>query len=46
MIEVSELKKVFPLTKQQRSELQTTESFSTAVDSISFSCQPPTATHS
>ena len=39
MIEVSELKKVFPLTKQQRSELQTTESFSTAVDSISFSCQ-------
>jgi sodium transport system ATP-binding protein len=40
MIEVTELKKIFPLSKQQKSELQTTEKFSVAVDSISFSCQP------
>lgn len=40
MIEVTDLKKIFPLTKQQKSELQTDESFSVAVDSISFSCQP------
>ena len=40
MIEVNELKKIFPLTKQQKSELQTSDNFSIAVDSISFSCQP------
>jgi len=40
MIEVTELKKIFPLTKQQKSELQTSDNFSIAVDSISFSCQP------
>ena len=40
MIEVTDLKKIFPLTKQQKSELQTDENYSTAVDSISFSCQP------
>ena len=40
MIEVTELKKIFPLTKQQKNELQTSDNFSVAVDSISFSCQP------
>jgi len=40
MIEVNELKKIFPLTKLQKSELQTSDNFSIAVDSISFSCQP------
>ena len=40
MIEVTELKKIFPLTKQQKNELQTSNNFSVAVDSISFSCQP------
>lgn len=40
MIQVTELRKIFPLSKQQKSELQTTENFSVAVDSISFSCQP------
>jgi sodium transport system ATP-binding protein len=40
MIEVNELRKVFPLTKQQKTELQTTENHSVAVDSISFTCQP------
>ena len=40
MIEVNELRKIFPLTKQQKLELQTTENHSVAVDSITFTCQP------
>jgi sodium transport system ATP-binding protein len=40
MIQVNELRKIFPLSKQQKSELQTQENHSVAVDSISFTCQP------
>lgn len=40
MIEVNELRKIFALTKQQKTDLQTTENHSVAVDSISFTCQP------
>lgn len=40
MIKVNELRKVFPLTKQQKNEYQTADNYSVAVDSISFTCQP------
>ena len=40
MIIVENLTKQFQLSKQQRKELATDASFITAVDNISFSCQP------
>lgn len=40
MIEIHNLRKEFALSKQQRKELNTSESISTAVDDISFSCKP------
>jgi sodium transport system ATP-binding protein len=40
MIEVKDLHKEFPLSKQQKAEIQTSEKVSIAVDSISFTCQP------
>jgi len=40
MIDIQNLKKEFILSKQQRKELNTTNSKSVAVDGISFNCQP------
>ena len=40
MIQVSELRKEFKLNKRQRQELQTKERTTTAVNNISFKCQP------
>jgi len=40
MIEIHNLRKEFALSKQQRKELNTSESIATAVDEISFSCKP------
>lgn len=40
MIEIKNLSKHFPLSKAQRKELNTTDTFLKAVDDISFSCQP------
>lgn len=40
MIEIQNLTKRFELTKQQRKELDTTEKFATAVEDVSFTCQP------
>ncbi len=40
MIEVTHLRKEFHLTRQQRKELKTTNDRSTAVNGISFTCQP------
>lgn len=40
MIEVTDLRKEFSLSKQQRKELNTTDSKAIAVNGISFTCQP------
>lgn len=40
MIEVSDLRKEFILSRHQRKELNTTESKAVAVDGISFKCEP------
>ena len=40
MIEISDLRKEFTLSKQHRKELNTKDSISTAVDSVSFNCKP------
>jgi sodium transport system ATP-binding protein len=40
MIEVSDLRKEFILSKQQRKELNTKDSNAVAVDGISFKCEP------
>ena len=40
MIEINNLSKEFVLSKQQRKELNTSEKIATAVDDVSFSCQP------
>ena len=40
MIEIKDLRKEFILSKQQRKELNTTDSIATAVDGISLNCQP------
>lgn len=40
MISVAQLTKDFPLSRQQRKELDTTDSFYRAVDHISFTCHP------
>ena len=40
MIEISDLRKEFVLTRQQRKELNTKETKSVAVDGVSFTCQP------
>ena len=40
MIEVEKLYKEFSLTSKQKKELDTNESISVAVDSVSFTCQP------
>lgn len=40
MIEVQNVSKAFKLSKQQRKELQTTDKSITAVDNVSFTCQP------
>lgn len=40
MIEVSNLRKEFVLSRQQQKELNTSDKKSTAVDNISFTCQP------
>lgn len=40
MIEVSNLRKEFILSRQQQKELNTTDKKSIAVDNISFTCQP------
>ena len=40
MIEIENLKKEFVLSKQQRKELNTADKIATAVDDISFNCQP------
>lgn len=40
MIEVSDLRKEFILSRQQRKELNTTDSKAVAVDGISFKCEP------
>ncbi|MBL4862254.1 MAG: ATP-binding cassette domain-containing protein [Crocinitomicaceae bacterium] len=40
MIEISELSKEFILSKQQRKELNTTDSKAVAVDGVSFTCKP------
>jgi sodium transport system ATP-binding protein len=40
MIEVSDLRKEFLLSKQQKKELNTKESKAIAVDGVSFNCQP------
>lgn len=39
MIEINNLTKQFTLTKQQRKELSTNETITTAVDNVSFTCQ-------
>ena len=40
MIEVTDLRKEFTLSRQQRKELNTTDTKAVAVDGISFTCQP------
>lgn len=40
MIEISDLRKEFVLSKQQRKELNTKEPIATAVDGVSFNCKP------
>lgn len=40
MIEISDLRKEFILSKQQRKELNTKEKIATAVDGVSLTCQP------
>jgi len=40
MIEVTDLRKEFSLSRQQRKELNTTDSKAVAVNGISFTCQP------
>ena len=40
MIEVSDLKKEFILSRQQRKELNTKDNKAVAVDGISFKCEP------
>lgn len=40
MIEISDLRKEFILTRQQQKELNTTEKKSIAVDNINFTCKP------
>ena len=40
MIEVSDLRKEFTLSRQQRKELNTNETTAVAVDGISFTCKP------
>jgi len=40
MIEVSDLRKEFILSRQQRKELNTKESTAVAVDGVSFKCEP------
>ncbi len=40
MIEINDLRKEFILSKQQKKELNTKEAIATAVDGISFNCQP------
>ena len=40
MIKVENVSKIFTLSKKQQKELATTEKTTTAVDSISFECQP------
>ena len=40
MIEISDLRKEFVLSKQQRKELNTKDSIATAVDGVSFTCKP------
>ncbi len=40
MIEISDLRKEFILSRQQRKELNTTDSKAVAVDGISFKCEP------
>jgi len=40
MIEISDLRKEFALSSQQRKELNTKDSIATAVDDVSFKCKP------
>lgn len=40
MIEVTNLRKEFTLSRQQRKELNTTDTIALAVDDVSFECQP------
>ena len=40
MIEIHDLRKEFVLSKQQRKELNTTDTIATAVNGVSFNCQP------
>jgi len=40
MIEIHDLRKEFILSKQQRKELNATDSIATAVNGVSFNCQP------
>lgn len=40
MIEIHDLRKEFILSKQQRKELNTSDSIATAVNGVSFNCQP------
>jgi len=40
MIEITDLRKEFVLSKQQRKELNTKDSIATAVDGVSFTCKP------
>lgn len=40
MIKATQLRKEFPLSRQQRKELNTTDTIATAVADISFDCQP------
>ena len=40
MIEIQDLRKEFILSKQQQKELNTTDSIATAVNGVSFNCQP------
>ena len=40
MIEIHNLRKEFALSKQQRKELNTTELIATAVNDVSFTCNP------
>ena len=40
MIEIQDLRKEFVLSKQQRKELNTADTIATAVNGVSFNCQP------
>ncbi len=40
MIEIHDLRKEFVLSKQQQKELNTTDTIATAVNGVSFNCQP------